>query len=105
MRNLVLTLCILLVPMAAIAQEPCKAQESLDRTATPAMTQESAVLLSLILKEEGGPVLEMEGGRFDIPTWCSNRNNNYCTYGWNWMTRCCYPTYTQPGALCETICE
>ena len=100
MRNLVLALCILLVPMAAIAQEPPRAQESLNAAGSPAVTQDSAALLSLILEEEVIPA-----SRFDILTWCSNRNNNYCTYGWEWTTRCCYPTYTQPGALCETICE
>ena len=105
MRNLVLALCILLVPMAAIAQEPIRVQESLDRAGTPAVTQESAALLSLILEQEVIPAPEWKGPGSTIPTWCSNRNNSYCTYGWAWTTRCCYPTYTQPGALCETICE
>lgn len=39
------------------------------------------------------------------PSWCSSRTNSYCTYAWNWMTRCCYPTYISPGAYCPQICE
>lgn len=38
------------------------------------------------------------------PTWCKNRNNSYCTYGWNRVTGCCYATYTAPGADCPSLC-
>lgn len=39
------------------------------------------------------------------PTWCTNRNSSYCTYSWDWMARCCNPSYTAPGAYCPAICE
>lgn len=38
------------------------------------------------------------------PTWCSDRTNNYCTYAFSKLTRCCYPTYISPGAYCPQIC-
>jgi hypothetical protein len=40
-----------------------------------------------------------------VPSWCTNRNNNYCTYAWDWMNRCCNPSYIAPGAYCPGICE
>ncbi|MEA2599642.1 MAG: hypothetical protein QOF89_634 [Acidobacteriota bacterium] len=39
------------------------------------------------------------------PSWCTNRNNNYCTYAWDWTTRCCNPSYIEPGAYCPALCE
>ena len=104
MKKFVVTLCILLAPMAAVAQEPLRAHENLDPAGSPDVAPESPALLALILEQVVIPASEWKvGGR--TPAWCSNRTNSYCTYAWDWMSRCCYATYTRPGALCETICE
>jgi hypothetical protein len=71
-------------------------------------TQASTAASPAVIQEILSPVsLSLERGILQqpIPTWCSNRNNNYCTYGWNALSRCCYPTYTQPGAYCDAVCE
>ena len=38
------------------------------------------------------------------PSWCTNRTNQYCTYAWDFVNQCCYPTWVSPGAYCPTIC-
>jgi hypothetical protein len=40
-----------------------------------------------------------------VPSWCTNQTNNYCTYTWDWMNRCCNPSYIAPNAYCPSICE
>ncbi len=57
--------------------------------------EEAPVVIPSPEAKAGGPV----------PSWCTNRNNSYCTYSWNWMTRCCNPSYISPGAYCPAICE
>ena len=39
------------------------------------------------------------------PAWCTDRNSSYCTYAWDWATRCCYPTRIYPGFFCPGACE
>ena len=50
------------------------------------------------------PLPEAKAGG-PVPSWCTNRNSSYCTYAWNWGTRCCYPSYISPGAFCPEVCE
>jgi hypothetical protein len=77
MRKLIVLLVVLLIPTFVGAYPSSQASTPLPEP------------------KAGGPV----------PSWCTNRNDSWCTYGWNWMTRCCYPTYISPGAYCPTICE
>jgi hypothetical protein len=35
---------------------------------------------------------------------CSGHNSIYCTYAWNKLSACCYPTFIAPGAFCPQIC-
>lgn len=95
MKKLVLVLCLVLIPVAVVAQEASSTQGNTAVSAAAPqqiLSPDSSILLRGILQQP-------------IPTWCSNRNNNYCTYGWNAASRCCYATYTQPGAYCEMLCE
>jgi hypothetical protein len=49
------------------------------------------------------PTAQAAGG--PVPSWCTNRNSPSCVYTWNWMTLCCNPTRSLPGAYCPQICE
>lgn len=49
------------------------------------------------------PAAQAVGGV--APSWCTGRTNSYCTYTWDWMNRCCNPSYIAPGAYCPSICE
>ena len=92
MRKLLFLLVALLTPILAGAQR------------SPLATAPSATAIGGGLEQASLHFPEPRAGG-PVPSWCTNRSDSYCTYAWNWGTRCCYPTYVSPGAYCPEICE
>lgn len=104
MKALALMLCLLLAPVTSVAQEPPSAavqQSESGPEANPASVQTVTAPTSMSLEHLALPTPEWKIGG---SAWCAQRNTNYCTYAWNKISFCCYPTYTAPGASCPLIC-
>ena len=38
------------------------------------------------------------------PAWCQNRNNQYCSYTWDFANACCRGQVIIPNSWCPDIC-
>ena len=97
MKKLLVLAVVFLAPMAS------QAQGCLTPLSTAVDPETPVQLLEELEQGLFSPAEPKAGGT--PPSWCANRSDSYCTYAWQWTTRCCYPTYISPGAYCPTICE